>query len=105
MDVTKAAKSNTGRLPAIPKLLQVGGNRNIQLRRFGLLFAQCRGETLHLFPERFAVILGGFRADVATGGEHVAVLANLIERRAFAEASYVAVFTPISVFPRRGGRG
>ena len=66
--------------PAIPKLLQVGGDGGIELRGLGLLLAQRRGEPLHLLLERLAVVFLRLGADVAAGREHVAVLADLLER-------------------------
>src|SRR3990172_1028547 len=91
-------------LAAIPKLLQVGGNGGVELRGCRLLLAQRRRKALHLFLERFPVIFLRLCTHVAPGREHVAVPADFVEGSGFAEASYVAVFTPISVFPRRGGR-
>src|ERR1700687_525979 len=76
---------------AIPKLLQVGGDGGIELRGLGLLLAQCRGEPLHLLLERLSVIFRGLRTNVAPGCEHVAVLADLRERGALAEAGDVGV--------------
>src|SRR5450756_2224935 len=77
--------------PAIPKLLQVGCDGGVQLRGFGLLLAQRRRKPLHFLPERFAVVLGRFRADVAAGRKHMAVLADVIELRGLAEAGHVNV--------------
>ena len=88
--------------PTIPKLLQIGGDGGVELCGLGLLLAQRRGEPLHLLLERLAVVLLRLCADVAAGREHVAVLADVVERGGFAEAGDVCVFTPISIFPRRG---
>ena len=47
-------------------------------------------EPLHLLLERLAVVFLRLRADVAPGREHVAVLADVVERGGFAEAGDVA---------------
>jgi hypothetical protein len=60
--------SETIALPAIPKLLQVGGDGGIELRSLGLLLAQRRGEPLHLLLERLAVVLLRLGADVSGRG-------------------------------------
>ena len=86
--------------PAIPKLLQVGGDGGVQLRGLGLLLAQRRGEPLHLLLERLAVVLLRLGADVAAGREDVAVLADLLERRALAEAG-MSSYSPASFSPRQ----
>ena len=57
--------------------------------------AQLRDESLHLVLERIAVVRLWFRADVADGGEHVAVFAYFFQGGAFAEAGDVGVgFSP-----------
>src|SRR6185295_3147768 len=81
--------------PAIPKLFQVGGNRDIQLRGLGLLFAQGRGELLQLLLERLAVVFLRFRADVAGRRERVAVLAHLLKRNTLAETRNVCVLARV----------
>src|SRR5487761_2224968 len=60
--------------PAIPKLLQVGSDGSVQLRAHRPLLAQRRRKALHLLLEWLAVVLGGLRAYVTPGREHVAVL-------------------------------
>lgn len=40
---------------------------------------------MHLLLERLSVVLGGFRADVAPGREHVAVFADVVELCGLAE--------------------
>ncbi len=65
---------------------QVLVDRGIQLGAFGLLFAQLRGEALHLFLERLAVVLLRGGAHIAAGGEDVAVLRNLFQRGGLAVA-------------------
>lgn len=47
--------------------------------------AQRRGKALHFFSEWLAIVLGGFGADVAAGGERVTVLAHVLQRGALAE--------------------
>ena len=58
----------------------------------GLLLAQCRGQPPHLFLERLAVIFLRLGANVTARREHVAVLADLFQRGALAEAGDVLVF-------------
>src|SRR5262249_34744296 len=78
-------------LPLIPKLLQVSGDGGIKPGGLGLLLPQHRGEPPHLLLERLAVVLLRLGADVAARREHMAVLADLLQRRALAEARYVGV--------------
>ena len=61
----------------------------------------------HLLRERFAVVLLGRGADVAAGGEDVAVLADFFQRGAFAEAGDVRVALIFSLTPAlsHGERG
>src|SRR5579864_3539367 len=82
---------------AIPKFLQVGGDGGVQLGSLGLLLAQRRDEPLHLLLERFAVVLDGLGADVAARREHVAVLADVLQRGAFAEAGRVGIHARVLV--------
>src|SRR5690606_1948187 len=56
-----------------------------------LLLAPLGTESLHLFFKWFAVVLGHFRADIAPGREHMAVLADLFEGGAFAETGDIGV--------------
>src|SRR5438034_11824316 len=77
--------------PAIPELLQVCLDGGIKSMCLGHLLAQRGGEPLHLSPERLAVVLGRLGADVAPGREHVAMLADFLQRRALAEAKHVGV--------------
>ena len=74
-----------------PRCLQIRCNGRVQLCAFGLLFPQLRHQPLHLVLERLAVVLLRFRADVTTGGQHIAVLAHLCQGGAFAEAGDVGV--------------
>src|SRR5579885_1563340 len=64
----------------IAQLLQVPGDSGVQLRRLGLLLAQLRHEPPHLLLERLAVVLDRLDANIAPGREHVAVLADLLQR-------------------------
>ena len=61
----------------------------------------------HSLRERLAVVLLRLGADVAAGREHVAVLADLLQRGALAEAGDVLLFErPFpSPPPSPGGRG
>src|SRR5690606_13512828 len=81
--------------PAIPKLLQVGFDRRIQPRRFLLLFTPLGTESLHLFFKWLAIIFLFRRAHIAAGGEHMAVLADLVQRGRLAEAGHVGVFARV----------
>src|SRR5262245_8375158 len=83
---------SSGQLAAIPQFPQVCGDRGIELRALGLLLAQHGGESLHLLVERLAVVLLRFGADIATGGQNVAVLAHLFQCPALAEAGNIRVF-------------
>ena len=83
------------------------------LADFGLLLSQLRDKALHLGLERLAVVLLRFRADVATGGQYIAVLAYVCQGGAFAEAGDVGVgvdtltldtLTPALSLRGRGGR-
>ena len=60
---------NKETLPAIPKLLQIGGDRCIKIGGLGLLLAQRRGKPLHFLLERLAVVLLRLGANVATRRE------------------------------------
>ena len=82
---------NKETLTVIPKLLQVGGDGGVKLGGLGLLLAQRRSEPLHFLLEGLTVVLLRLGTDVASGREHVAVLADLFERRALAEAGDVGV--------------
>src|SRR5687767_8865970 len=77
------------------KLLDVGSDRGVQFRGLGVLFPKCRSEPRHLFLERLVVLFLRLGSDVAAGGEHVAVLANLDQWRAPAEAGEVAVLARV----------
>src|SRR5205085_4764171 len=79
----------------IPQLLQVGGDRGIELRSLGLLLAQRRSKPLHLLFERLAIILPRLGTNVAAGREYVGVLAHLLQQRALAVAGDVGVLACI----------
>ena len=76
---------------AEPQAPQVRLDRLVELRGLGLLLAPLSAEAGHLLREGLAVVRLRLGADVASGGEHVAVLAHLIERRALAETGDVGV--------------
>src|SRR5207244_8984020 len=76
---------------AIAKLFEVGGNGSVKLRGFGLLLAQRRGKPLHLLVKRLIVLLGRCCADIATWGEHMAVLADIGEHCCITERRRVGV--------------
>ena len=65
----KPGTFNKETLPAIPKLLQVGGDDSVKPGGLGLLLAQRRGEPLHFLLERLAVVLLRLGADVAARRE------------------------------------
>src|ERR1700688_1757502 len=85
----------------MPKLLQVGGDRGIQLRSLGLLLPQRRGEALHLLLELLDIILRRFGADVTARREHVAMLADFVKCRRLAEPAHVDVVASSLVAPPR----
>ena len=76
---------------AEPQAIQVLRDCLVQLRCLGLLLPPLGSESRHLLLEGLAVVLLGRRADVASGGEDVAALADLLQRRALAEAGDVGV--------------
>ncbi len=92
-----ASRVSDAQSPAIPEFPQIGGDGGIELGGFGLLFAQGGGEPLHLLVEGFGVFLRRFRADIAAGREHMAVLADLLDGRGFAEAGDVGVIARVLV--------
>src|SRR5690606_32580478 len=77
--------------PPIPNLPQVGFNRRIQPCRFLLMLAPLGTKSLHLFLKWFVVVFLLCCTDIATGGEHMAVLADLFEGGAFAETGDIGV--------------
>ena len=85
--------------------LQVLGNGGVKAGAFSLLFVQLHHEPLHLVFERLTVV--GLRrgADVAVGGEHVAVAADFGQRGAFAEAGDVGVGRFPAITPPLRGEG
>jgi len=60
-------------------------------RRFLLLLAPLRAESLHFVGKGFAIVLGGLGADVSARGKHMAVLADLVQRGGFAEAGDILI--------------
>src|SRR5450756_949016 len=82
---------------AIPELPQVGGDGGILVGSLGLLVPQRYGEPPHLLVERLVVLLGGRGAHEAARREHVAVLADLVERGGPTETGHVGVLAPALV--------
>ena len=82
-----------------PQTPEVRFDGRVQLGGLGLLLSPLGGEARHLLLEWLAVVLLGFRADVATRGEDVAVLADLFERGALAEAGNVGVDASVLLAP------
>src|SRR5262249_32131798 len=76
---------------AMPQLLQILPDRFVQPPGLSLLFTQLRCEPPHLLLERFAVVRLRLGPDVAAGREHMAVLADVLQRGALAEAGDVVV--------------
>lgn len=70
-----------------------------------MLLAQRRGEALHLLFERFAIVFGGFGADIAAGGEDMAMLADVVELRGFAKAGDVLIGRSLTSDLSPKGRG
>ncbi len=74
-----------------PQPGQVVLDGRVQPLRLGLLLPPLGGEPGHLLLEGFPVVLLRRRADVAAGSEYVAVLADVLQRSALAEAGNVGV--------------
>src|SRR5690606_37571631 len=77
--------------PPIPQRLQIRRDRRIQPRPLRLLLPERRHEALHLLVERLVVVLPDLCTDVAPRDQDVAVLPDLLDRRALAEAGDVGV--------------
>ena len=73
-----------------PQPRQVLLDGGVQPACFGLLLAPLGGEAGHLLLEGFAVVLLWRRADVAAGGEDVAVLADFFDGGALEKAGVSA---------------
>jgi len=80
-----------------PQFLQVCGNCRVQLDRFGGLLAQRGSQAFHLLLERLGIFFGGFGAHVSARGEHVAVLANVVEHGGLAKPRRVSVFPRLQI--------
>src|SRR5690606_30610365 len=78
-------------LKLIPQPPQLLPNRHIQLRPPRHLLAQLFGELDHLVGKGFVVVFDRLGADVAAGREHMAVLSDLGQGHAAAEAGNVFV--------------
>lgn len=74
-----------------PKGLQIFRNRTVQPARLFLLLPPLVCQLRHFLLERDAVIGLRLSADVAAGGEDMAVFADLFEAGALAEAGGVGV--------------
>src|SRR5699024_9918312 len=83
---------NTDRLFHKTQRFEIGFNGGVQFGGFGLLLPPAGDEPLHFFVEGFAVVFLFGGADVAAGGEHVAVLADFFQVGRFAESGDVPVF-------------
>lgn len=86
---------------------QILCNSVVELGSLGLLQIQFRDQSLHLLVERFSIIRLGCRANVAAGGQDMALLPYIVELGAPAEARDVLVgvraIAPIVVCPRNAG--
>src|SRR5690606_20222543 len=87
------SRGRVGHLVMLSKteINKIRPDRRIQPRRLRLLLLERRHEALHLLLERLVVVLPNLGADVAPGREDVAVLPDLLDRRALAEAGDVGV--------------
>src|SRR5438128_146099 len=97
MRTTFAFSSESFGQLAIPKLPQVNCDQSIQLRYFSLLLPKGRSESSHPLFERFIVLLGHCCADVTAGREHMAMIADIVERGRLAEAGHVRVLARVLV--------
>src|SRR5690606_12414839 len=103
MDFSNADKSGFSfTISGLPKskIFEVDLDRRIQPRRFLLLLAPLRAESLHFVGKGFAIVLGDFGADVSARGEYMAVLADFFQHRRLAEAGDVLVGLWIPAFAR-----
>src|SRR5207249_3598899 len=84
---------------SLPKaeFLQVCRDRRVQPRRFCLLFPELLRKSVHLFSERLAVVFRCLCADVTSGREHMAVLADVLDAGVEAKAWDVCIFAGVSV--------
>ena len=87
------------------KSRQVLLDLGIQPAGLGLLIAPLGGQAGHLLVEWLTIIRLGLGAYVAAGGQYVAVLAALFERRALAEAGNVSVALTLTLFREERGIG
>ena len=82
-----------------PRLLRFASIAASSRCALPLLLTPLNGKTGHLLLERFAVVLLRCSADVPTGGEHMAVPSNLLQRRALAEARDVGILAGVLASP------
>ncbi len=75
----------------IPQLLQIPGNGGVELCGFLLLLTQRRSESLHLLIERLAIVFDSLGADIAAGGQHMAMFTNVFKLRGLAKTRNVLV--------------
>ena len=88
-----------------PKLSEISLNGRVEPAGLGLLLAPLGGEAGHLLVEGLQVLRLGLGADVAAGSEDVAVLADLLQRRALAEAGDVGVALTLTLSREERGIG
>lgn len=85
-----------GHSELIPKPPQLLADQRVQLSTFGHLLAQFFSELLHLVGEGFVIVFHFFRAHVAAGGEHMAVLGDFGQGHTAAKACNVLVIVSTS---------
>jgi len=66
-----------------------------------MLLAPLAAQSLHLVDKGLAVILGSLGTDIAARSEHMAVLADLVQRGGFTEAGDVFVLARVLLTPPR----
>ena len=77
----------------ITQPFQIGANRGFEFGRLRKLTMQFGDEARHLFLEGVAVVLDFLGADVAAGGEDVAVRGDFGGGGGFAEARRIGILT------------
>src|SRR3990172_1765598 len=102
MAATNVVKSKRAGLSPIANVLQVGPDELVKFGGLLHLPAQLGGKAGHLLFEGLAVILDRGCANVPTGSEDVAVMADLVQGGGFAEAG--DIFIPLTPALSHTGR-
>ena len=101
-----SGSGSSSRLTAITQPPEVGFDGLLQLRGLGKLGVQFGNEARHFFLKGVAVVFDFLGADVAAGGEDVAVGGDFCGGGGFAEAGDVCIGCgPLSPALSREGRG